>query len=137
MLLGLWDYLRGPVTDADIDEELRPDAALAQALALHCRLTACQTSECFIRQRRATRREARNSATAVILAEDDSQYIDSGLPPHDSVFDGVHTERPDDHAVAESRSRSSPFVVRSVAFCTNATARLWRFAAVSSARADR
>ena len=23
MLLGLWDYLRGPVTDADIDEELR------------------------------------------------------------------------------------------------------------------
>ena len=23
MLLGLWDYLRGPVTDADIDDELR------------------------------------------------------------------------------------------------------------------
>jgi hypothetical protein len=23
MLLGLWDYLRGPVTDADIDNELR------------------------------------------------------------------------------------------------------------------
>lgn len=23
MLLGLWDYLRGPVTDADIDTELR------------------------------------------------------------------------------------------------------------------
>jgi hypothetical protein len=23
MLLGLWDYLRGPVTDADVDDELR------------------------------------------------------------------------------------------------------------------
>lgn len=23
MLLGLWDYLRGPITDADIDAELR------------------------------------------------------------------------------------------------------------------
>jgi len=23
MLLGLWDYLRGPVTDADVDTELR------------------------------------------------------------------------------------------------------------------
>ena len=23
MLLGLWDYLRGPVTDADIDDEVR------------------------------------------------------------------------------------------------------------------
>ncbi len=23
MLLGLWDYLRGPVTDADVDHELR------------------------------------------------------------------------------------------------------------------
>ena len=23
MLLGLWDYLRGPVTEADIDDELR------------------------------------------------------------------------------------------------------------------
>lgn len=23
MLLGLWDYLRGPVTEADVDEELR------------------------------------------------------------------------------------------------------------------
>jgi len=23
MLLGLWDYLRGPVTDADIEDELR------------------------------------------------------------------------------------------------------------------
>jgi hypothetical protein len=23
MLLGLWDYLRGPVTDADVDNELR------------------------------------------------------------------------------------------------------------------
>lgn len=23
MLLGLWDYLRGPVTDADVDAELR------------------------------------------------------------------------------------------------------------------
>jgi hypothetical protein len=23
MLLGLWDYLRGPVSDADIDDELR------------------------------------------------------------------------------------------------------------------
>jgi hypothetical protein len=23
MLLGLWDYLRGPITDADIDDELR------------------------------------------------------------------------------------------------------------------
>jgi hypothetical protein len=23
MLLGLWDYVRGPVTDADIDDELR------------------------------------------------------------------------------------------------------------------
>jgi hypothetical protein len=23
MLLGVWDYLRGPVTEADVDEELR------------------------------------------------------------------------------------------------------------------
>jgi 2TM domain len=23
MLLGLWDYLRGPVTEADVDDELR------------------------------------------------------------------------------------------------------------------
>jgi hypothetical protein len=23
MLFGLWDYLRGPITDADIDDELR------------------------------------------------------------------------------------------------------------------
>jgi hypothetical protein len=23
MLLGLWDYMRGPITDADIDDELR------------------------------------------------------------------------------------------------------------------
>jgi hypothetical protein len=23
MLLGLWDYLRGPVTDADVDDEVR------------------------------------------------------------------------------------------------------------------
>jgi hypothetical protein len=23
MLLGLWDYMRGPVTDADVDDELR------------------------------------------------------------------------------------------------------------------
>ena len=23
MVLGLWDYMRGPITDADIDEELR------------------------------------------------------------------------------------------------------------------
>lgn len=23
MLMGLWDYLRGPVTDADVDNELR------------------------------------------------------------------------------------------------------------------
>jgi hypothetical protein len=23
MLLGLWDFLRGPVTDADVDDELR------------------------------------------------------------------------------------------------------------------